>query len=88
MDPEVSLQMETILHLRLYRRFGPSKLLFQAAALSKMAVLSALTLIRVFSLFHITLAFYILTSPRVIADQNIVFLLGESMHLVRKKVYS
>ena len=49
-----------------------------------MAVLSALTLIRVLSLFHITLAFYILTDPHVIADQNIVILLGESMHLVRK----
>jgi hypothetical protein len=47
-----------------------------------MAVLSALMLIRVFSLFHITLAFYILTDPHLIADQNIVILLGESMHLV------
>jgi len=50
-----------------------------------MAVLSALTLIRAFSIFHITLAFYILTDPHVIADQNIVFLLGESMHLVWKR---
>ena len=50
-----------------------------------MAVLSALTLIRVFSLFHITLAFYMLTDPPVVTDQNIVILLGESMHLVRKR---
>jgi hypothetical protein len=47
-----------------------------------MAVLSALVLIRALSVFHISLAFYFLTAPHLIADQNIVFILGESMHLV------
>lgn len=47
-----------------------------------MAVVSAFTIIRCISLFHVTLAFFFLTSPRTIADQNVVFLLGESMKLV------
>ncbi|KAF2405370.1 hypothetical protein EJ06DRAFT_578560 [Trichodelitschia bisporula] len=44
-----------------------------------MALISAFTLIRTLALFHITLAFYLLTAPRMLADQNLVFLLGESM---------
>ena len=48
-----------------------------------MAVLSALVLIRLLSIFHLTLAFYLLTAPQLLADQNLVFILGESVHLVR-----
>jgi hypothetical protein len=47
-----------------------------------MAIVSAFAIIRCISLFHVTLAFFFLTSPRTIADQNVVFLLGESMKLV------
>ena len=54
------------------------------AILSKMAVLSALVLIRILSVFHITIAFYLLTAPHLLADQNLVFILGESVHLVRQ----
>lgn len=48
-----------------------------------MAILSAYTLIRALSLFHITLAVFLLRDPRVVAEQNIVFLMGEAMQLVR-----
>ncbi len=48
-----------------------------------MALISATTIIRTLSLFHLTLAFFFLTSPRTIADQNLVFILGEAMGLVR-----
>lgn len=47
-----------------------------------MGLISAFTLIRAVSLFHITAAYFFLTSPKVIADQNVVFILGESMRLV------
>jgi hypothetical protein len=48
-----------------------------------MALLSSLTLIRVLSLAHLVAAFYFLVAPRVVADNNIVFMLGESMRMVR-----
>jgi hypothetical protein len=47
-----------------------------------MAVFSAFTIIRSISLFHLTLAYFFLVSPKTIADQNVVFLFGESMRLV------
>lgn len=47
-----------------------------------MAIVSAYTIIRSLSLFHITVGVLFLRNPRLIADQNIVFLLGESMQLV------
>lgn len=47
-----------------------------------MALLSAFSLIRAVSLFHITAAFFFLTAPAKIADQNVVFMLGEAMGLV------
>lgn len=50
-----------------------------------MAIISAFTLIRAISLFHITAAYLFLTAPKVIADQNVVFILGESMRLVRQQ---
>ncbi|KAF2809896.1 uncharacterized protein BDZ99DRAFT_386586 [Mytilinidion resinicola] len=46
-----------------------------------MALFSAFTLIRCIALFHITLAYFFLVSPKTLADQNVVFLLGESMRL-------
>jgi hypothetical protein len=45
----------------------------------KMALISANTIIRSLSLFHITLAFFFLTSPGQIADQTLVFIIGEAM---------
>ncbi|KAF2793853.1 hypothetical protein K505DRAFT_305088 [Melanomma pulvis-pyrius CBS 109.77] len=46
-----------------------------------MAIFSAYTIIRGLSLFHITLAVLFLKNPKLIADQNLVFILGESMKL-------
>jgi len=47
-----------------------------------MAVISGATIITSISLFHITLAFFFLTSPESLADQALVFLFGEAMGLV------
>ena len=47
-----------------------------------MAVISAFTLIRAVSLFHLTAAYFFLTAPWLMADQNIVFILGQSQKLV------
>ncbi|KAJ0162794.1 hypothetical protein CTA2_4001 [Colletotrichum tanaceti] len=44
-----------------------------------MALISAKTIITSLSLFHITLAYFFLTSPVTIADQALVYVLGESM---------
>jgi Increased loss of mitochondrial DNA protein 1 len=52
-------------------------------ATKAMAVVNANTIIRSLSLFHITLGFFFLTSPATIADQTLVFVLGEAMGLVR-----
>ncbi|KAF2441302.1 hypothetical protein P171DRAFT_94087 [Karstenula rhodostoma CBS 690.94] len=46
-----------------------------------MAIFSAYTIIRALALFHVTLAVFVLRNPRIIAEQNIVFLLGEAMQL-------
>lgn len=51
-----------------------------------MALISAKTVISSLALFHITLAFFFLTSPATIADQSLVFVLGEAMGLVRAVV--
>lgn len=48
-----------------------------------MALISARTILTSISLFHITLGFFFLTSPASIADQALVWLLGESMGMVR-----
>jgi len=48
----------------------------------KMAVISAATIITSLSLFHVTLAFFFLTNPQTIADQTLVFIIGEAMGLV------
>jgi hypothetical protein len=41
------------------------------------------TLIRTVSIFHLSAAYFFLASPRKLVDQNVVFMLGESMRLVR-----
>ncbi|KAH7132413.1 increased loss of mitochondrial DNA protein 1 [Dendryphion nanum] len=46
-----------------------------------MGIISAYTIIRSLALFHLTLAVFLLRNPKLIADQNIVFILGESMQL-------
>ncbi|KAJ9668774.1 hypothetical protein H2201_001019 [Coniosporium apollinis] len=46
-----------------------------------MAVFSSMTIVRALSIFHLTVAFFLLTSPRTISEQNLVYLLGESMRL-------
>ncbi|KAI9676219.1 MAG: hypothetical protein M1829_003048 [Trizodia sp. TS-e1964] len=46
-----------------------------------MAIFSGQTLIRTLSLFHLTLAYFFLYSPQTLADQNLVFILGEAMGL-------
>ena len=47
-----------------------------------MAIVSATTLLRTISVFHITLAYYLLTSPLTVADQNLVYILGAAMDIV------
>ncbi len=46
-----------------------------------MAILSAQTLLRTLTLFHLTLAYYLLTSPATIASQNLVYVLGAAMEI-------
>ncbi|EHA56098.1 hypothetical protein MCOR27_007622 [Pyricularia oryzae] len=44
-----------------------------------MALISAKTIITSLSLFHITLGYFFLTSPITVADQALVWVLGEAM---------
>ncbi|KAH8675255.1 increased loss of mitochondrial DNA protein 1 [Xylariales sp. PMI_506] len=44
-----------------------------------MALISAKTILTSMSLFHITLAYFFFTNPESIADQAMVFVLGEAM---------
>lgn len=46
-----------------------------------MALISSRTIITSLSLFHLTLAFFLVTSPRVVDDQGFVWVIGESMGL-------
>lgn len=48
-----------------------------------MALISAKTILTSLCLFHITLGFFFLTNPGSVADQAVVYLLGETMGLVR-----
>jgi hypothetical protein len=50
-----------------------------------MGFLSPYTLIRTVSIFHLSAAYFFLASPRKLVDQNVVFMLGESMRLVRRQ---
>ncbi|KAL2260489.1 hypothetical protein VTK26DRAFT_5493 [Humicola hyalothermophila] len=52
-----------------------------------MALISAKTIITSLSLFHITLAFFFLTNPATVADQAVVYLLGESMGLPHSRSF-
>ena len=47
-----------------------------------MALISAKTILTSICLFHITLGYFFLTNPGTVADQAVVYLLGESMGLV------
>ena len=46
-----------------------------------MAILSAQSLLRTLSLFHLTLSYYLFTSPATIASQNLVYVLGAAMDI-------
>ncbi|KAL2114882.1 hypothetical protein VTJ04DRAFT_10545 [Mycothermus thermophilus] len=46
-----------------------------------MALISAKTILTSLCLFHLSLAFFFLTNPASIAEQSIVYVLGESMGL-------
>ncbi|KAI9739814.1 MAG: hypothetical protein M1834_006535 [Cirrosporium novae-zelandiae] len=46
-----------------------------------MAIITSSAVIRSLSLFHISLAFFFLTSPSTVADQSLVFVFGEAMGL-------
>lgn len=48
-----------------------------------MGLFSAYTILRGLAIFHITLAVFMLRNPKMVAEQNMVFVLGEAMHLVR-----
>lgn len=47
-----------------------------------MALISAKTIITSVSLFHITIAYFFLTSPSTVDNQALVYILGESMGMV------
>ena len=46
-----------------------------------MAVLSSSALLRALSIFHLTLAYYLLTTPSILAEQNLVIILGAAMDI-------
>jgi len=47
-----------------------------------MALISAANLLRSISFFHLTIAYFLLVSPSLMVDQNLVFILGEAMQMV------
>ncbi|KAJ9133315.1 Protein ILM1 [Pleurostoma richardsiae] len=52
-----------------------------------MALISAKTIITSLSLFHITLGFFFLTSPITIADQALVYIIGEAMGMPYSRAF-
>ncbi|KAL2176508.1 increased loss of mitochondrial DNA protein 1 [Thermothelomyces heterothallicus CBS 202.75] len=52
-----------------------------------MALISAKTILTSLCLFHITLGFFFLTNPGTIADQAMVYVLGESMGLPNSRSF-
>ncbi|KAK4241208.1 increased loss of mitochondrial DNA protein 1 [Achaetomium macrosporum] len=52
-----------------------------------MALISAKTILTSLCLFHITLGFFFLTNPGTVADQPVVYLLGESMGLPHSRSF-
>ncbi|KAF2281054.1 uncharacterized protein EI97DRAFT_368339 [Westerdykella ornata] len=53
-----------------------------------MAIISAYTLIRTISLFHLTLAVLFIKNPKLIADQSLVYVMAESMQLPTPREFS
>ena len=51
-------------------------------ALNSMAIISATNLLCSISLFHLTIAYFFLVSPSLIADHNLVYIFGAAMDLV------
>jgi hypothetical protein len=47
-----------------------------------MALISTKTILTSLSLFHITLGFFFITNPGTIADQALVYVIGEAMGMV------
>ncbi|KAI9650148.1 hypothetical protein NHQ30_000161 [Ciborinia camelliae] len=52
-----------------------------------MGIISGATIITSLSLFHITLAFFFITNPVTIAEQSLVFIMGESMGMVSDSLF-
>jgi hypothetical protein len=80
-------RMKKLLFLVRAAAFQDDKLSVQrhcvkSSTIDKMALISAFTIIRAISLFHLTAAYFFLTNPRILTDQNIVFILGESIRVV------
>ncbi|MCJ1276264.1 hypothetical protein MMC21_004069 [Puttea exsequens] len=46
-----------------------------------MALISAALLLRTIAVFHFTAAYYLLTSPLVVTEQNLVWILGAAMEI-------
>ncbi|KAI1496825.1 increased loss of mitochondrial DNA protein 1-domain-containing protein [Biscogniauxia marginata] len=55
--------------------------------LPKMALISAKTILTSLCLFHITLAFFFFTDPNTIADQALVWVLGEAMGMPETRYF-
>ncbi|KAF2157370.1 hypothetical protein K461DRAFT_220613 [Myriangium duriaei CBS 260.36] len=53
-----------------------------------MAILSAFTIIRGLSLFHLTAAYFLLVSPSTLTSQPIVLILGDAMQLPETRDFS
>lgn len=52
-----------------------------------MGLISARTYITSLSIFHITLAYFFITNPAALADQNLVFIIGEAMGMPREPAF-
>ncbi|KAI1437592.1 increased loss of mitochondrial DNA protein 1 [Xylaria sp. CBS 124048] len=52
-----------------------------------MALISASTILTSLCLFHITLAYFFFTNPHVIADQALVWVLGEAMKMPQTQLF-
>ena len=49
-----------------------------------MAIISSANLLCSVSLFHLSIAYFFLVSPSIIADQNLVYIFGAAMDLVSR----
>ena len=47
-----------------------------------MALITSTTIVRSLALLHLTLAYFLLTSPSTILNQNLVWIFGTAMDLV------